>query len=315
MPANSSPLRIAVLTGGTSAEREISLKSGDAVIAALASCGHAVTKIDPRDTDPQSIDWSAFDVAFIALHGTFGEDGDVQRMLETADVPFTGSSSGASRLAFSKSAAKERWRQFGIRTPNAVLVHKTDSPARNALRSASIGYPLVVKPDAQGSSLGVSIVQSPGELPSALDACFSLCEFALLEAFIAGSEWTVALIDDEVLPPLRITPAGAFFDFRAKYEDESTGHDFDGGASPELRNVIGTVALRACRALGTRGAVRVDLIVDACDRPWVLEANTIPGFTGHSLLPMAAREAGLSFEALCERLVRDAAKTVTRRAA
>ena len=306
-------LHVAVLLGGTSPEREISLESGEAVTAALRVNGHAVTPIDPRDTDLHTADWSGVDVVFIALHGTFGEDGSVQRILETAGVAFTGSASGPSRLAFSKSAAKERWQQFGVRTADSILVHSADGEHRNALRSARIGYPLVVKPDAQGSSLGVSIVKSPGELAPALALCFEYGEFALMESFIAGREWTVAVIDDEVLPPLRITPTVSFFDFDAKYADESTQHDF--GGSAELRELIGTTAQRACRCLQTSCAVRVDLIVDACDRPWVLEVNTVPGFTSHSLLPMAAREAGMTFESLCDRLARDAVTTVTRRAA
>ncbi|MFQ5731493.1 MAG: D-alanine--D-alanine ligase [Planctomycetaceae bacterium] len=315
MSAKASALRVAVLSGGISAERDISLQSGDAVVRALTAFGHAVTEMDPRATDCNAVDWSAFDVAFIALHGTFGEDGGVQRILEAAGVPFTGSASGASRLAFSKSAAKERWRQFDVRTPVAVLVNANDSAARNAHRAAAVGYPIVVKPDAQGSSLGVSIVNSPAELHTALAACFEYGDFGLLERLVAGNEWTVALIDEQVLPPLCITSTGTFFDYRAKYEDDATRHDFVGGASPAVRDLIGATAQSACRALGTRGAVRVDLIADDCDRPWVLEANTVPGLSGHSLLPKAARQAGLTFAALCERLVRGALRTVKRRAA
>jgi len=205
--------------------------------------------------------------------------------------------------------------QFQIPTPPAVLIHETDSADRIEQRLRSIGLPAVVKPDAQGSSLGVSIVREAADLPAALTACFHYHPFGLLEQFMDGAEWTAAVIDDEILPPMRILPAGSFFDFHAKYRDETTGYDFDGGVSAAVREVIGATAQRACRALGTRGAARVDVILDGFDRPWVLEINTIPGFTAHSLLPKAAEEAGYDFGELCERLVRGAMRAVTRRAA
>jgi len=308
-------LKVALLLGGFSAEREISLQSGSAVAVALAERGHRVTPIDPQETDPAGLDWDAFDVAFIALHGTYGEDGTIQRLLEVARVPFTGSSAEASRLAFSKSAAKERMAQFGVPTPEAVLIHRADSLTRIDERIRGIGFPLVVKPDAQGSSLGVTIVRDPEEFPAALVRCFEYDSFGLIEPFVDGSEWTVALIDDDVLPPIRIVPKSPFFDYRAKYEDDATGYDFDGGVDPPTREMIGRIARGACRAIGTRGAARVDLILDGCRQPWVLEVNTIPGLTTHSLLPKAAARAGYSFADFCETLCRRAMAAEKRRAA
>jgi D-alanine-D-alanine ligase len=308
-------LNVAVLLGGISAEREISVQSGTAVADALTQRGHRVTPIDPQDTEPAAVNWKPFDVVFLALHGTFGEDGEMQRILEAACVPFTGSSSTASRLAFSKSAAKERFAQHGVPTPPAVLVHQADSETRIRERLLGMGFPLVVKPDAQGSSLGVTIVRGPDEFSAALMRCFEYCSFGLIEPYVAGPEWTVALIDDEVLPPICIRPQSSFFDFDAKYRDDATGYDFDGGVEPDVRAMIGRIARSACRALGTRGATRVDLILDDRGQPWVLEVNTIPGLTSHSLLPKAAARAGYSFGELCELLCRRAMTAAKRRAA
>jgi len=309
------PLNIALLCGGTSAERDISLQSGEAVHDALEARGHRVSVIDPQETDVRRIRWHEFELAFIALHGTFGEDGEVQRILEAAGVPFTGSGSGPSRLAFSKSAAKQRFIQFDVPAPYGVLVHETDTAARIEQRVRTVGYPLVVKPDAQGSSLGVSIVREPAELPEALSRCFHFHPFGLLERYIAGTEWTVAAIDDDMLSPLQIEPASQFFDYRSKYESDETRYRFASVSSSAVQDRLRETARRTCAALGTRGAVRVDMMLDRCENPWVLEVNTVPGMTAHSLLPKAAAYAGLTFEDLCDLLVQRARACVTRRAA
>src|SRR5260221_4593074 len=191
----SGKLRIAVWSGGPSAERLISLKSGSAVARALAEIGHSVYEIDPAACDVSSFDWSLFDVAFIALHGKFGEDGQIQQILETALIPYTGSPVAASRLAFSKSTSKERFAQHHVPTARYVLIHESDTAHRIGQQADQLGFPLVVKPDTQGSSLGVSIVHTPAELPAALAACFHYDSFGLLEQALAGSEWTVGLID------------------------------------------------------------------------------------------------------------------------
>jgi len=296
-------LRVALLAGGDSDERDISLQSGAAVQAALSSRGHLAIHLNPAVVDLADMDWSQFDVAFLALHGRFGEDGQVQLLLEEAGVPYTGSDAAASRLAFSKSAAKERFAQFGVPTPTYVLIHYADDAARIERLVSLVGYPLVVKPDAQGSSLGVSIVREPRELPAALRRCFEYDSFGVVEEAILGTEWTVGLLDDLVLPPLRIETAREFFDYQAKYQDDLTRYEFGSDWPQADIQRIADTAAEACRALGVKGLARVDLRVDAARQPWVLEINTIPGMTDHSLVPKAAAHVGIDFAELCERAV------------
>lgn len=297
------PTRIAVLAGGNSAEREISLDSGAQVASALKACGHSVTVIDPRDTNLRQVGWDAFDVAFIALHGTFGEDGSVQQLLEELAVPYTGSGVAASRLAFSKSAAKERFLQAAVPTPAYVLIHESDSAARIEMQVRKLGYPVVVKPDAQGSSLGVTVVRSPEELPQALACCFHYDRFGVLERAVPGTEWTVCLLDQTVLPVVQIETHREFFDYEAKYFDEQTVHRFEFDVPQNVVDEIAHTGARAADVLGTTGMARVDIRLDSMSRPWVLEVNTIPGMTTHSLVPMAAAKVGIGFGELCERTI------------
>jgi D-alanine-D-alanine ligase len=299
--ATTEPLTVIVLAGGKSAEREISLESGAAVADALASRGHRVSTIDPADTDITKQDWSETDAVFIALHGTFGEDGQVQQILEEARIPFTGSDSAASRLAFSKSASKERFAQRDVPTPAYVLIHESDDGTRIDRQARKVGYPLIVKPDAQGSSFGVSLVEEPGGLPRALTECFHYNTFGMLESAIAGSEWTVGFLDDLALPLIQIETGRTFFDFAAKYSDETTSYHFEFALPTNIIRSIEQAARDACQALGTRGLARVDLRLDRHNRPWVLEINTIPGLTAHSLVPKAAAQMGIDLGELCER--------------
>lgn len=301
-----SALRIVVLCGGTSAERDVSLESGAAVAGALRERGHQVSLVDPADVDLLRYDWSSCDVVFLALHGTFGEDGRVQQLLEQARVPFTGSDSHASRLAFSKSASKERFALNDVPTLPYALIHENDDAARIQQQAKSIGFPCVLKPDAQGSSFGVSIVRTPDELPQALTNCFQYDSFGVLEPFVDGTEWTIGLIDGDQLPPIRIETDRNFFDYRAKYEANDTRYLFEFDVPTRVVAAIATAGRRACESLGTRGLVRVDLMLDRFRQPWVLEVNTIPGLTSHSLLPKAAAEAGIEFGEVCERAVRAA---------
>jgi D-alanine-D-alanine ligase len=297
------PLRVALLAGGESDERAISLKSGAAVRAALASHGRTVVPIDPALVDLAGIDWSAFDIAFLALHGRFGEDGQVQVLLEAAGIPFTGSSAEASRLAFSKSAAKERFQLRGVPTPDAVLVHYSDDWARMERQAQQLGYPLVVKPDTQGSSLGVSLVSEPSQLTAALQHAFQFDTFVLFEQMISGSEWTVGLLDQQVFPPIEIHTTRHFFDYQAKYSDDTTEYRFPATDGTTVADRVVQAAVAAHEALGTSGLARVDLRVDTHGHPWVLEINTIPGLTDHSLVPKAAAKAGIEFSDLCERTI------------
>lgn len=297
-------LNVVVLAGGDTAEREVSLDSGRAVTWALSQRGHRVTPIDPAETLLAEYSWGDVDVVFLALHGPFGEDGQIQAILDRIRVPYTGSGAAASRLAFSKSASKECFFTQGIPTPSYVLIHQSDSPVQLCNHAESIGFPLVVKPDSQGSSIGVSIVRSLVELTAAVELCFRYDAHGLIESAIEGTEWTVGLLDDRILPALQIETDREYFDFNAKYESETTRYLFEFDVGREVVKDIESVAQRACAVLGTQGLARVDLRLDQENRPWVLEVNTIPGLTDHSLVPKSAARLGISFGELCERALR-----------
>ena len=296
--------RIIVLLGGGSSEREISLRSGRAVTCALASLGYAVRPLDPLEESVERFRWQLGDFAFIALHGRFGEDGQVQKILERRGIPYTGSGPAASRLAFSKSAAKVEFRNHGISTPRGLVVQASRS--REELRSLaeSVGFPLVVKPDQEGSSLGVSFVAAADGVIAACERAFSFGPVVLIEQAIVGTEWTVGLLDDRPLPPLKVTVPGQIFDFDDKYGRETTGYDFDGGVTSGERDRIAALAARAAGSLGAVGLSRVDIRVDRSGQPFVLEVNTVPGLTDHSLVPKAAERAGWTLGTLCEETMR-----------
>ncbi len=297
-------MRIALLFGGTSAERDVSLKSGAAVEAALKSREHYVTCFDPADTNLNQVDWTQFDLVFLALHGAFGEDGSVQSILENANIPFTGSSAAVSRLAFSKSATKNRLIERGIPTPEYVLLSQADRREEIEKAVDRIGFPLVVKPDAQGSSLGVALVHSTSDLNAALSKCFELDERAILERAIIGSEWTIGWLDDQRFPLVKIESDRLFFDHQAKYYDDKTRFLLEFALAPGVHNQIKSCAEQTRTALGTRGLSRLDVMLDQNQKPWVLEMNTIPGMTDKSLAPLAAKKMGWSFEELCDRTAR-----------
>lgn len=315
IPDSLEPMRIIVLSGGDSAEREVSLESGAAVADALAERGHRITIVDPAEADLRTANWSQCDAVFIALHGTFGEDGQVQQILENARVPFTGSDSETSRVAFSKSASKERFAIGGIPTLPYALINKADDSTRIQQQIESIGLPCVIKPDAQGSSHGVSIVESPEQIPQALTNCFQYDNFGVVEPYVVGSEWTVGMIDATILPPICIETDRSFFDFSAKYEDDETRYRFEFDLPTHVVAAITNAGRRACESLGTQGLVRADIILDRDRQPWVLEVNTIPGLTSHSLLPKAAAEIGIDFGALCEIAVRSGMSVESKRRA
>ena len=295
--------RIAVLAGGNSFEREISLKSGQAVSRALMERGHIVSWIDPASEDLTCYDFSQIDVAFLTLHGTFGEDGQVQQILESANVPYTGSNAIASELAFSKSRSKEKFQIAGVPTPDFAVFGTADTFDEVKAKAAEIGYPLVVKPDKQGSSIGVSIVDSEEGLSNAIQTCLQFDHIGIIEAAILGTEWTVGFVGSDALPLIKIETDRGFFDFDAKYLDDNTGYQFDFFLPQGATSTITSIARAACQALGTTGFPRVDLRVDSTLRPWVLEVNTIPGMTDHSLVPKAAERVGLSMGELCEQIV------------
>ncbi|MFN9374585.1 MAG: D-alanine--D-alanine ligase [Planctomycetaceae bacterium] len=290
---------IVVLSGGTSCEREVSLQSGVAVSQALRHRGHLVSEVDPAITPLESLRWSDIRLAFLALHGAGGEDGVPQTFLESRGIPYTGSGPRESQLAFSKTATKQVLVQAGIPTPPWQVIDHSQTAQKLHELAGRLGFPLMVKPDQQGSSLGVSLVSSPESLISACELAFSLGPLALLEQAIVGDEWTVGLLNDHPLPPIRIQGFGQVFDFYAKYHSEHISYLFDSDQGGMSDRVSG-VARAACLAVGTRGVARVDLMVDSFGRPFVLEINTIPGFTDHSLVPKAAAHVGLTFDALCD---------------
>ncbi len=294
------PMEILVVAGGPSQEREISLRSGEAVAGALRARGHRVGLFDPGSGvipgGPPAVD-----VAYNALHGSFGEDGTIQEIFEAWNVPLTGSNATASRLAFDKRNAKLRLRASGLLTPEFRTFDRHTS-LKELRRSARwLGLPVVVKPQQQGSSLGVRIVRKLSELADAAAACQEFGQQGLIERYIAGTEWTVPLFDDQLLPAIEIVPAGDFYDFEAKYVDDRTEYRFDTPIPPAVRERLARVSQRACAALGTSGIVRVDLRLDERLVPWVLEVNTSPGMTDHSLVPKSAARAGIDFGELCER--------------
>ncbi len=299
-------LRILVLAGGPSAEREISLRSGLAVAHALAQSGHDVTQFDPCHEQLTGVEASHFDVAFVALHGRYGEDGGVQLQLESLGLPYTGSGPEASALAFSKTAAKARFIAHGVPTPDAVLFRAGESLAECVERAAPLGFPVVVKPDRQGSSIGISFAHDREELAQSISAALAFDTQGLIEIAIAGEEWTVPLLDELVLPPIRIGTPQAFFDYEAKYQREDTAYEFPSDVSPALLARITEIAQQAARSLGVTSLSRVDLRIDASGQPWVLEVNTIPGLTDHSLAPKSAAHSGLTFAQFCEEVCRRA---------
>ncbi|MDH3719247.1 MAG: D-alanine--D-alanine ligase [Planctomycetota bacterium] len=300
-PAETELYDIAVLAGGDSAERQISVASGHRVAGALEEFGHQVAVFDPEDADLFGINWNEFDACFIALHGGAGEDGRIQVQLEELCVPYTGSGPVTSRLALSKSATKDRLHRCGVSTPPHFSFHKTDSLPKILARVRRLGFPLIVKPDGQGCSLGVTVADDADSLAESIEAAGRFESYLLAEQTITGREFTVAVIDRQPLPALEIIHPCRTFDYDLKYGAEAVRHEFP---DDEAASTAQQTAVAAADALGTRGLVRVDLITDREGQAWVLEVNTIPGMTTHSLAPLAAAQAELSMPQFCDRLVR-----------
>jgi D-alanine-D-alanine ligase len=299
-----SPLRVAVLAGGDSAERAVSQRSGLGVVAALEAGGHQAKLIDPAARPLDEVDWQEYDACFLALHGGAGEDGRVQAELARLNVPYTGSGPEACRLAMSKKASKQRFISAGVPTPPFVSITADDELAVVARRVAALGYPLVVKPDDQGSSVGVAIAAESAELPQALAEARTYGGACLAEPFVQGREFTVAMLDDRPLPLIEIVTPEQVFSYDAKYHSSLTEYRFDFQLSSELRTRIERAATGAALALGTHGLSRVDLMLGHDSAVWVLEVNTIPGMTVRSLAPLAAARAGIDMPELCALLVR-----------
>jgi len=297
-------LRVAVLMGGVSDEREISLKSGGAVASALREAGHEVIPFDVVDRQLSGLDEIAPEVAFIALHGAFGEDGGVQRLLERKGIPYTGSGPEASRTAMDKLASKRAFVRDSVPVADYLLVDRRRSEARIAQQARDLGFPLVCKPADSGSSLGVTIVRDPKDLPRAISRAFAHGSTVFLERYVRGREFTVGILDGKALPMIELVVSGEFFDYVAKYEDSDTRYITPVALIESVYRKALDVSVRAYDCLGCRHFARVDLRYGYDGGLYVLELNTIPGFTPRSLLPLAAAQAGTDFTELCDSIVR-----------
>lgn len=292
--------RVAVMLGGRSSEREVSISSGTAVVDALKSRGVDATAWDPAEKSLREFAQASFDRVWVALHGPGGEDGTIQGALECLGTPYTGSGVMASALAMDKIRSKKLFQASGIPTPAFVVVEQM----ADALRAATeFGYPLVLKPAGQGSSVGMTKVFERSDLGPAVDLALSFCGFALAERCIVGDEITMAVLQGKSLPSIRIETPRVFYDYRAKYEADSTRYYCPGTGSPAAERKYADVALAAFAELGCSGWGRVDFMADLSGNSFVLEVNTVPGMTGHSLVPMAAKQSGIDFAELCWRIL------------
>jgi D-alanine-D-alanine ligase len=289
-----------VLLGGKSAERDVSLKSGGMVLAALREKGVDAHPFDPKEKDVEDLVKERFARVFIALHGRFGEDGTVQGVLEWLGIPYTGSGVLASALAMDKVRTKRLWAAEGLPTaPYEVLGKDSDLKAV----AKRLGVPLFVKPASEGSSVGMSKVRAAGGLDEAYALAVNYDPVVIAEKFIDGPELTVAIVGDDVLPIIRIETPREFYDYEAKYIANDTRYLIPCGVPEKKEKELQALCLKAFRALGCRGWGRVDLMLDKRGRPFLLEVNTSPGMTDHSLVPMAARAVGMSYEELCMKVL------------
>ncbi len=295
--------KVAVLYGGKSAEREISIKSGSAVLAALKRKGVDAHAFDPRDQKLDQLLTQKFDRAFIVLHGRAGEDGSMQGALEQLGIPYTGSGVMASALAMDKWRTKLVWLAEGIPTPRYEMLSDS-SAAADVVKC--LGLPLMIKPAHEGSSIGISKVTSLEKFDSAYRAAREHDELIIAEQFIEGREITAAILDGEALPLIRIEAPQGDYNYHNKYFGNETKYHCPSGLSPQLEASIQVHALAAFHLVGCTGWGRLDLMLDSEDRPWFLEANTVPGMTDHSLVPMAARARGMEFDDLVLRILEKA---------
>ena len=295
--------RIAVLMGGLSAEREISLRTGRAVLNALLESGYDAVAVDVGRDLPGQLREAAAEVAFICLHGRYGEDGTVQGLLELLQIPYTGSGVMASSVAMDKVVTKQLLLYHEISTPGFLVYRAGDD--RQALLARCRHFPLVVKPSREGSTIGVSIVHDPAQLEAGLTDALQHDSLVLIEDFIQGAEVTVSVLNGEALPIIQIVPKSGFYDYQSKYTPGQTEYLLPAPLDAVLYSRLQTVSVEACRALSCRGAARVDFMVREKEF-FCLEVNTIPGMTETSLLPKAARAAGIPFSELALRILDDA---------
>ena len=294
--------KVAVMLGGTSAERPVSLNSGAAVLAALTRQGVDAHAFDPANRNLGDLISGEFDRVFIALHGRFGEDGCMQGALELLAIPYTGSGVMASAIGMDKWRTKLLWRAAGLPTADWEIL---DAASDFAAVEKRLGLPIFVKPAREGSSIGMSKVIEAGTLAAAYETAAEHDALVLAEKFIDGAEFTVGILGDSALPLIRLEPAKdkAFYDFEAKYIRNDTQYHCPAGLPEAQEMALRQLALDAFRLVDGRGWGRVDLMLDSLGNPYLLEVNTSPGMTDHSLVPMAARVAGMDFDALCLKIL------------
>ncbi len=292
--SGTTATRVGVLMGGTSSEREISLRSGRAVAEALKRRGHEVVALDLTGRNwARQIEDAGIDVAFIALHGTLGEDGCVQGLLEILGIPYTGSGVAASSICMNKRLTKRLLHEAGLKTPTDIPIGP-EGPVR---------YPVIAKPESEGSSIGLLRLNSPGDWQRHAGRIGADLERWLIEMPVEGRELAVSVLNGEALPPVEVVPRSGTYDFEAKYTAGATEYHCPARIPPETMRRCMEVAQAAVAATGARGAPRVDMIVPDGGEPVVLEINTIPGMTETSLLPKSAAAAGIGFDELCERIL------------
>lgn len=295
--------RVAVLLGGRSGEREISLKSGNAVLQALISRGVDAQAFDPARENLEALAQGGYDKVFIALHGRYGEDGTIQGALELLNLPYTGSGVAASAIAMDKWRTKLIWQSTGIPTPRFALIDE-----RSDLDKAAddLGLPLIIKPSREGSTIGLTKVLVKKDLRAAYVTAARHDSTVLAEQFISGAELTVPILRGAPLPIIRIEAASGLYDYEAKYLLDTTRYFCPCGLPADEERQLQALALKSYELIGCRGWGRVDLLLDAQGGPHFLEVNTIPGMTDHSLVPMSAKASGLSFEDLVLTILEDA---------
>ncbi|MBP9854030.1 MAG: D-alanine--D-alanine ligase [Candidatus Omnitrophica bacterium] len=299
--------RIGVLMGGCSTEREISLKSGKAVYESLSSQGFDVLALDVRENTDDKIKnllrESEINLAFIALHGKIGEDGQIQSICEELRIPYTGSDSKSSRIAFNKVSTQQLLKKNGLNVAGSVIFQPKEKIDLLKVNSVLKTYPLIVKPACEGSSIGVTVVKSADGLVKAIEHGQSFGHEVLIEEFIDGRELTVGILEEKALDVVEVMTEATFFDFTAKYESGLTKYKVPADLSMEEKYLMQGAALKVHTLIGCKDLSRVDFILDRRNKPFVLEINTIPGFTKTSLLPKAALCAGINFDQLCVKLL------------
>lgn len=292
--------KVAVLFGGTSAEREISLKSGGAVLRALQSRDVDAHAVDPADGLLAQLEAGRFARAFIVLHGRGGEDGTVQGLLEFMDIPYTGSGVLGSALSMDKLRTKQVWLAAGLPTPEHARLHHIKDLDEFVAR---VGHPVAVKPAREGSSIGVTRLTADKDANAAFTAARKLDDIVIAERWISGGEYFCSILGDRALPMVRMETPREFYDYEAKYFSNDTRYHCPSGLDDATERELQAMCLRAFEAVGASGWGRVDFMLDAAGRPWLIEVNTVPGMTDHSLVPMAARAVGIDFDELVLRIL------------